>query len=275
MKKITTLFLFLSISFIGIKATYAAPSADGIEFWNVFDAKSETKLDHTPWQNILDKYLLGVHPSGVNRFKYSSVSDDDVSKLNNYVDGLEKIDPRTLNKDEQEVYWINLYNAATVELILKEKPGKSISEIRESFFSLDFGPWGIKILNVAEQEVSLNDIEHGILRPFWQEPRHHFALNCASIGCPNLSKTAFTVKNKEQLLENAAIEFINHERGAKLNNKGELTLSSIFDWYGTDFGDSEEQVLDYIQDYRLLGRKFDEESISDIDYDYDWDLNKP
>lgn len=274
MKKITSLFFFLSISFMSMHAANAAPSAEGIEFWNVFDEKSQTKIDHSSWQNILDTYLIGVHPSGINRFKYNSVSADDLSVLNNYVDTLEKTDPRKLNKDEQEVYWINLYNAATVELILKEKPEDSISEIKESFFSLNFGPWGIKILNVVGQKVSLNDIEHGILRPFWQEPRHHFALNCASIGCPNLSKTAFTVKNKEQLLENGAIEFINHERGAKLN-KDELILSSIFDWYGSDFGDSEEEVLDYIQSYRLMGAKFDESAIEDIDYDYDWNLNKP
>jgi len=265
---------FLTLWLIAMGSAQSAPEAKGIAFWGVSDESSTIKVDHSAWQEILDKYLDSAHSSGVNRFDYEGVSAEDAKLLNSYVDSLENLDPRKLSKVEQEAYWINLYNAATVELIVKEEPEDSISEIRESFFSLDFGPWNIKFLEIQGQKVSLNDIEHGVLRPFWQEPRHHFAVNCASYGCPNLQKTAFTASNTERLLQKGAVEFINHPRGAQIND-GSLTLSSIFEWYGVDFGDSEQAVFDYVQEYRLLGKKLPEQSAKDIDYEYDWALNKP
>jgi len=264
---------FLTLLLVGINAAQSAPEAIGIKFWDVADSNSAKQVDHSVWQELLNKYLVSGQ-SGVNLFKYSEVSKEDTKLLSDYVNSLEELDPRKLNKQEQEAYWINLYNAATVELIVIEKPKGSISEIKESFFSFDFGPWNIKLLKIAGQDVSLNDIEHGVLRPFWQEPRHHFAVNCASMGCPNLQKTVFTAKNMEQMLDKGTREFINHSRGASFDGKT-LTLSSIFEWYGVDFGNSEEEVFEYIQEYRLLGKKIPQQSIQGIDYEYDWNLNTP
>lgn len=265
---------FLALWLVNMSNAQSAPEAKGIAFWGVSDESNATKVDHSVWQDVLDKYLDSTHSDGVNRFDYEGVSDEDAKLLTAYVDSLEALDPRKLSKAEQEAYWINLYNAATVELIVKEEPEDSISEIRESFFSLNFGPWNIKLLNIQGQKVSLNDIEHGVLRPYWKEPRHHFAVNCASFGCPNLQKTAFTSSNTERLLQKGTMEFINHARGAQFKD-GSLTLSSIFDWYGVDFGDSQQAVFDYVQKHRLLDKKLPKESANDIDYEYDWALNKP
>ena len=109
-------------------------------------------------------------------------------------------------------------------MILEHYPVESITKISFSFFS--FGPWDEELLTIEGEELSLNDIEHRILRPIWQDPIIHYALNCASMGCPNLQPLAFTAKNTDSLLETGASEYINHPRGAKKEDK-KLWLSKI------------------------------------------------
>ena len=137
------------------------------------------------------------------------------------------------------------------------------------------GPWDKKLLSVEGTKLSLNDIEHRILRPIWEDPRNHYALNCASIGCPHLQKTAYTSENLEVLLDSAAREYLAHSRALDLG-RSQLTLSSIYDWFASDFGGSEESIIDHIQNYvdpdvadalkAFNGR---------IRYRYDWSLNEP
>ena len=123
------------------------------------------------------------------------------------------------------------------------------------------------------REISLNDIEHRILRPIWKDPRIHYAVNCASLGCPNLSGTPFTAANKEELLDQAAADYVNHPRGVAFV-KGRLRLSSIYDWYGVDFGSDETERLAHLQQYatRDLAEALMNYS-GRIKYDYEWDLN--
>ena len=122
-------------------------------------------------------------------------------------------------------YWINLYNAFTVHLILEHYPQDSIVDIRYGFF--DFGPWDEKLLQIEDEEVSLNDIEHRILRPIWKDPRLHYALNCASLGCPNLQPESFYPGNVESLLNSRARDYINHPRGLRFENEDDLSLIHI------------------------------------------------
>ena len=123
--------------------------------------------------------------------------------------------------------------------------------------------------------MSLDNIEHEILRPIFADPRIHYAVNCASIGCPNLQETAFTADNLQDLLDQAAEQYINHPRGVRIES-GELIVSSIFDWYAEDFGDDEEEIIEHFLDYveddlqEKLG-VFDKID----DYEYDWNLNEP
>ena len=120
----------------------------------------------------------------------------------------------------------------------------------------------------------MNDIEHRVLRPIWKDPRLHYALNCASLGCPNLQPKAFNSVNVESLLASGARDYINHSRGMRFEDEDKLVLSKIYDWYGVDFGDDEKELLQHLMFYakpemnkRLLAFS------GDIDFEYDWDLN--
>jgi len=249
----------------------AAPESEAQEFWTKHDQNSTTEVSHDAWQDLLDTYLDADHQSGVNRFDYAGVSKEDRASLDDYLDALQDLDPRKLNKNEQLAYWINFYNALTVQVILEEYPVDSIRSIR--FLTSPFGPWDKNLVKVQGKKLSLNDIEHGILRPIWQDPRIHFAVNCASIGCPNLDEEVFTASNADELMQAAASSFINHTRGLEVKGNT-LVLSSIFDWYGGDFGSNEKEIIAYLAKF-YQGDAAELSAISDVSYQYDWNLNKP
>jgi hypothetical protein len=264
------LVLFLQTVF-GNGSANATPDSDLLEFWQVHDEQSMVEVSHQQWQDLLDAYLDADHESGINRFNYAAVSEADRAILKKYLQYLQAQDPRKLALDEQLAYWINFYNSITVQVVLNKYPVESIRSIR--FLSSPFGPWDKNLVKVQGQSLSLNDIEHGILRPIWKDPRIHFAVNCASLGCPNLVDEAFTASNVDELMDEAASDFINHPRGAKIQGN-KVVLSSIFDWYGQDFGRNESEILSYLSSF------FDKDVASldglrDIEYQYDWDLNKP
>jgi hypothetical protein len=210
---------------------------------------------------------------GIHRFDYAGVTDGDRVRLKGYIDQLAAIDPRKFPRAEQRAYWINLYNALTVEVVLQDYPVRSIRDIDGGLFGS--GPWKKQLVVVAGQPLTLNDIEHRILRPIWRDPRTHYAVNCASLGCPNLAAEVYTAANMERQLDKAARAYINHPRGVSLEN-GRLTLSSIYNWFDVDFGKSDAAVLEHLAQYaelelaRQLGR-YD----GRIRYDYDWRLNTP
>ena len=252
-------------------AAFAAPESEIQEFWMAHDEQSSIEVSHQAWQDLLDKYLDDDHESGVNRFDYSAVGDADRKLLDGYLDDLQAVDPRTLSRDEQLAYWINFYNALTAQVVVDEYPVSSIRKIR--FLTSPFGPWDKNLVSVQGKKLSLNDIEHGILRPIWKDPRIHFAVNCASIGCPNLVGEAFTAENSDDLMDEAASDFINHSRGVEIQGDT-LVLSSIFDWYGGDFGNNETEIVAYIAQY-FDGDTSQLNALSKFEYQYDWDLNKP
>ena len=251
--------------------TLGAPKADLWAIWDQSNPTNNEVIDHTQWQNFLHKYVVTDHPSEINLVRYADVTDHDKGLLNNYVTELLRLEPRNLQKAEQFAYWVNLYNAATVLLILREYPVSSITKLGSGFFS--FGPWNDPIGKIAGNAITLNDIEHRILRPIWQDPRIHFAVNCASMGCPNLSAQAYTQSNSQELLEKSTHAFIQHPRGVKLLDS-ELRLSSLFDWYLDDFADDRASLLQYLAQYlpntkaQILG-----EQKLRITYAYDWALN--
>ena len=264
-------FLLGLLLSLAAQVAAAAPSADLIDHWLDSDENNSQSIDHQAWQEILDTYLV-KEASGVNLFKYSSVSDSDHKKLKTYIDGLAAIDPRQYNRNQQMAYWINLYNALTIDVVLDAYPVKSILKIGGSFFSP--GPWNKKYLKISGQKVSLNDIEHGILRPIWKDSRIHYAVNCASYSCPNLSATAYTAGNLDDQLTMAAKDYINNPRGITVDDE-DLLLSKIFDWYQVDFGKNESELLQELAKHaepELAERLKNHDG--DIDYEYNWDLNE-
>jgi len=267
------LFALLALSILPTGLA-AAPQADLWERWLGNEPGSRIVVDHSAWDRFLQKYLATGRPSGVNRFRYAEVSREDRQRLAAYLQELQKTPVSRLSREEQKAYWINLYNAGTIKLVLDHYPVSSITKINLSSGLFSRGPWEAKIFRIEGQEVSLNDVEHRILRPIWKDPRIHYAVNCASLGCPNLQDRAYTVQNSEVLLEKGAREYINHSRGASLS-ENKLVLSSIYDWFQEDFGGSEDGVLRHLRRYAApdLARRL--ESFSGrIGYKYDWSLNE-
>ncbi len=241
-------------------------------FWNVANEESAENIDHGDWQELLEAYVVEAEWPGVNLFDYGEFEEDDLEVLESYLATMQAIDPRQYSGAEQQAYWINLYNALTVKLILDNYPLESITKLGSGLAS--FGPWDDPAAIVAGQTLSLNDIEHSILRPIWRDNRVHFAVNCASIGCPNLQTTAFTAANLNDLLEKGARDYMAHPRGMKFEGDS-LILSKIFDWYGEDFGSNEQEVLSTLSTYAPRAVK---DKLIDyqgrIKYEYDWSLNE-
>ena len=249
--------------------------ADPATFWAERNDANTATIDHGAWQRILDGYLRSDHPSGVNRFDYAALQGnaEHSQSLTNYLSALQALDPRSYSGVEQKAYWINFYNALTVRLVIDAYPVDSIRDMGENW--LIPGPWDDVHANVAGQELTLNDMEHEILRSIWRDNRIHYAVNCASFGCPNLNPQAFTAANIEQLLEDGARSYVNHPRGVTVQ-RHDLLVSSIYDWFEEDFGNSEEGVLEHLRKYAAPELTEQLNAFKgDLEYEYDWSLNAP
>lgn len=240
--------------------------------WRNHHPNSIQTIDHQAFQDFLSHYVYqGI--GGMNLVKYSKVSVEDKLKLTHYLSQLANISISQYNRQEQLAYWINIYNALTIQLILSHWPVKSIPKLHISpgFFSI--GPWDAKLITIEGQEITLNDIEHRILRPIWHDARVHYALNCASMSCPQLQAQAFTGENVESLMTKAAKEYVNSLQGVTVTDK-ELILSQIYQWYQTDFGVDENAVLRHIA--QLAKPELKKQLLTNqkpIRYHYDWQIN--
>ena len=266
------LLTFLLVSSLTGSAR-AAPEAELWARWTAHDPASEIIVDHSTWDRFLGTYVVpGI--DGVNRVAYARVGVQDRSAVEDYIERLAATRVSRLGRDRQIAYWINLYNALTVKVILDHYPVASIRDIDISPGFFTDGPWGKKLIAVEGEGISLDDIEHRILRPIWKDARLHYVLNCAAEGCPNLQPRAVTAANWDGLLTSAARQYVNHPRGVGFDGE-RLVVSSIFDWYEGDFGDSEETVLDHLKRYAeppLKARLDDADGIDDTYYD--WSLNE-
>lgn len=257
----------LAATGLALASTACAPSAQLADpEWAEFGTVAQP-IDHSAWDSLLARYVT-QSPDGINRVDYAALKAEDTSALQGYLASMQAIDITQYPRDEQFAYWVNLYNAATVDLIVANYPLDSIRDLGLP----GLGPWREDVVKVNGKNLSLDDIEHGILRPIWQDVRVHYAVNCASIGCPNLAAQAYTGAKLDAMLEAAAADYVNHPRGfARIN--GRLVASRIYDWYGSDWGD-EAAILDHARKYAnreslaVLGDR------STIDtFDYDWSLN--
>ena len=269
-------WLFLTVMTLALlvaQTAGAAPKADLWPRWEKNDPANKQKVDHSAWDAFLKKYIVAPHPSGINRVNYATVAPEDRTALANYVKSLESVAVSGYSRGEQRAYWINLYNAKTVELILTRFPVKSIRDINISPGLFSSGPWGAKLMTVEGEKLALDDIEHRILRPIWKDNRIHYAVNCASLGCPNLQPAAFTAENTESLLERGAREYVNHRRGVSLQS-GKLKVSSLYVWFQEDFGGSAEGLMEHWAKY--AGKTLADALLSysgGLEHDYDWRLN--
>lgn len=229
-----------------------------------FNSTAQEHLQHEKWTALLTKY---VDVEG--HVNYAGFKKDEAA-LDEYLAVLSANHPQdTWDKDDILAFWINAYNAFTVKLIVKNYPVKSIKELGGAIYKVNT-PWDIKFIKIGDEVYDLNNIEHGIIRKEFSEPRIHFAVNCASVSCPRLRNEAFVGSRIEEQLEDQARYFINNSAKNKITKKC-AELSKIFTWFKGDFTANGGTVEDFINKYSeiKITKKTRGKSL-----DYDWNLNE-
>lgn len=233
------------------------------------EATTELPERHSAWTAILAAYVK-PGADGLNRFDYGALraSEADRAVLAEYLASFAALDFDNLTRNEAFAAWANLYNALTIDHMIGRYPVKSI---RSGYI---VGPWKEVKIVADGREVSLDDIEHKILRVEWSDPRVHYAVNCASIGCPNLQTRAWEASTLDADLDRAARDFINDPRGVIVRDQGGLQVSRIYKWFEEDFGGNEAGVIDHLLQYADDGLAQQIRANADIKrHAYDWDLN--
>lgn len=225
----------------------------------------------TPPNHQIWDQLLKVHVSADGKVNYKGFIKDK-AKLEQYLNSLSANAPdrSTWSKNEQMAYWINAYNAFTVKLIADNYPTQSIKDLGPKLkIPLISDVWHYKFFKIGGKESSLDEIEHSILRKEFEEPRIHFAINCASVSCPPLLNEAFVPNKLESQLQKVAVNFINDPQRNKISTES-AQLSSIFSWFKGDFTKN-GSLVDFINQYSKVKLK----SNAKVSFmDYDWNLNE-
>lgn len=215
--------------------------------------------------------LLRQHVDEAGLVDYRGFIQDSL-KFKEYLNLLSAHHPNEENwtREERIAYWINAYNAFTIKLIMDHYPVASIKDIKNGIPFVNT-VWDIKFINIEGAEYDLNNIEHGILRPKYNEPRIHFAVNCASMSCPKLQRFAYTGEKIDEQLDKAARDFLNDPQKNKIA-VDKVLLSKILNWYWGDFKDQ------YNSRIELVNKYVDEIKVkpdAEVEYlDYNWSLNK-
>ncbi|TDQ33299.1 DUF547 domain-containing protein [Zeaxanthinibacter enoshimensis] len=245
MNYLTPIFLLLSLGTALLTGHYAGSAP----------VKIEQKDDlHMSWQYLLNNYV-----SREGNVNYSGMKKE-VSVLDTYLDVLAGNVPATeSSREEKMAYYINLYNAATVRLVLEHYPVKSIKDLED--------PWDTEWIRLGDQKVSLGYIENQVLRKM-DDPRIHFAINCASYSCPALSADAYRADTLEEQLRDATLTFIRDPRKNTIE-ADQLYISAIFDWYREDFTGT-GTLIDYLNRYARVPVS---KNATVKFKSYDWKLN--
>ncbi|WP_304232295.1 DUF547 domain-containing protein [Jiulongibacter sediminis] len=227
---------------------------------------SAAPISHEIWDDLLKKHVSNSGYVDYGGFKI------DEKKLDQYLDLVSANAPASSwSANEKLAYWINAYNAFTVKLILNhaDKNIKSIKDIG-STIKIPFvnTPWDIKFIKIGGEEMDLNNIEHGIIRKRFNEPRIHFALVCAAKSCPPLRNEAFVASKLVSQLDDQGVKFLNDPFKNEVSS-GQMNISKLFNWYGGDFK-KKGSVREWVNKYA----KTKAGSNADVSYkDYDWSLN--
>ena len=224
---------------------------------------SNATVDHALYAELLEKYVQN------GRVDYQGFKNEE-AKLDQYLKFIEETDTKKLSRDEQFAFYVNAYNAWTIKLILTGYPGiKSIKDLGSIFKS----PWEKQIARINGDIITLDHIEHDILRPGFKDPRVHFVVNCASQGCPPLLSEPYRADILEQQLDEMARAFINDSRHNRLEGRT-LYVNSIFKWFSEDFNND---VIGFFSKYAredLKKQLENNKSKIKVKYlDYDWSLN--
>lgn len=225
---------------------------------------TQEHLKHESWTKLLSKYV-----SDEGNVNYAGIKKEE-DKLDAYLKVLSENHPtESWKKDDQLAFWINAYNAFTVKLIVKNYPVKSIKDLGGSIYKVNTA-WDIKFIKIGEETYDLNNIEHDIIRKEFEEPRIHFAVNCASVSCPKLRNEAYVGSKLDKQLDDQAKAFINDKTKNDIQAKS-AKLSKIFRWFKGDFEKGKQSVEGFINKYATV--KITKKTEIDFN-DYLWDLNE-
>jgi hypothetical protein len=221
-------------------------------------------VDNSFYADLLSKYIK----DGV--VDYQGFKDEE-ERLDAYLKVLERTDTSKLSRDEQLAFYINAYNATTIKFILTAYPGiESIWDLGGRFFNK---PFDKKIVRIEGKTISLDDLEHGIIRPRFKEPRVHFAVNCASKSCPPLISEPYQGSTLDMQLTSVTRAFLNDPEKNYLDGK-KLHVSKIFKWFKEDFNDDVVGFVIQFADEDLKGKLVkNRDKIKVKHLDYDWSLN--
>jgi hypothetical protein len=226
-------------------------------------AAGATVVDNSIFSKLLKKYVRN------GKVNYAGFKTEE-AKLDQYLKILESVDPGKLSRNEQFAFYVNTYNAWTIKLILSEYPG--VTSIKD-LGSLLKGPWKKEIVRIDGGVISLDHVEHEILRPRFKDPRVHFAINCAAKSCPPLRSEPFSGHILGRQLNDSTRSFINDPKSFRLEDD-ELFVSRIFKWFSEDFN---EDIIGFFLKYASGSLKKKLEANSDrikVKYlPYDWSLN--
>lgn len=214
--------------------------------------------------------LLQEYVSASGKVDYKGLKSD-TAALNEYLDLVSSNPPTSAwSRNEKLAYWINAYNAFTLKLIVDNYPLTSIQDLHPALKIPTINTvWHKEFFQIGGQTMSLDAIEHKILRREFEEPRIHFAINCASKSCPQLQNEAFTAQALEEQLTKATEQFINDESRNQLG-ENKIRVSKIFRWFKKDFT-KQGSLVSFLQQYTEV----EISQQASIEYlDYDWSLNE-
>lgn len=222
---------------LGLTLATTAVAAGSLAAWPVRAQSTGFDHNHAAWTALLRQHVRLVRGGQATQVAYAGFKTDRAA-LQAYLDSLSAVTPAAFAQwaqAERQAFLVNAYNAFTVELILTRYPNlQSIRDLGSLFSS----PWKPKWIALLGGKVSLDDIEHAMLRQrgVYDDPRVHFAVNCASIGCPALREEAFVARRLDAQMDEQALRFMSDRTRNRFNApRGRLELSKIFDWYGEDF----------------------------------------
>ena len=240
--------------------------------WGCFSSKQTDSVSQShPLSHDVFDSLLKKNVTAEGLVDYKGFMRDSVS-FNQYLDLLSRNHPNEKNwsREQRLAYWINVYNAFTIRLILDHYPIGSIKDIKKGIPTVS-DTWTIPFIHIEEKTYSLNNIEHGIVRVQFDDPRVHFALNCASMSCPPLLNRAYTAEKLNAQLDSQARRFINDGVRNQIVSPKKAKLSKIFSWFGGDFKKTSPSVVAFINQYSTIRL----DASAEIEYlTYDWGLNR-
>ncbi|MEM7730083.1 MAG: DUF547 domain-containing protein [Pseudomonadota bacterium] len=212
-------------------------------------------------------------PDDVLLFDYAAAKGNgDHAAIKAFIAEQAALTPSAMSAPEATAYWANLYNAVTLDVVLDDYPIKSI----RSLGPFTTGPWKRDVVTVEGRTLSLDNIEHDILRVDYATPYIHYMVNCASIGCPNLRNALWTADGLDADQHAAAAAFINADRGVKIDDRGRIAVSKIYKWFSEDFGATEDDLRAHLAAH-ATGEKLEalQSGAKFKGSHYDWDLNAP